>query len=66
MVLVLPSGVTITQMWGGTYAPASGTVTIRPTYTVPVGAGQTVTFGFLANAPGSTGATPSSIACSVP
>ena len=61
-----PAGVTITQMWGGTFAPASGTVTIRPTYTVPVNAGQTVTFGYLANAPGSAGATPNPITCSVP
>jgi endoglucanase len=64
--LTLPAGVSITQMWGGTYSPASGTVTIRPTYTVPVGAGQTVTFGYLANAPGSSGASPSAMSCSVP
>ena len=28
--LNLGGGATITQMWGGTYSPASGTVTIRP------------------------------------
>lgn len=57
VTLTFPSGVTITQMWGGTYTPASGTVTVRPTYNANVGAGQSVTAGFLANAPGSAGAT---------
>jgi hypothetical protein len=66
VVATFPAGVTITQMWGGTFSPASGTVTIRPTYTVPVNAGQTVTFGYIANAPGSAGATPNPITCSVP
>jgi endoglucanase len=66
VVLTLPAGVTITQMWGGTFSPASGSVTVRPTYTVPVGAGQTVTFGYLANAPGSSGATPTAMSCGVP
>jgi chitodextrinase len=66
VVATMPSGVTITQMWGGTYSPASGAVTIRPTYTATVPAGQTVTFGYIANAPGSTGATPNPLACSVP
>jgi endoglucanase len=66
VLATLPAGVTITQMWGGTYAPASGAVTIRPTYTVPVAAGQTVTFGYLANAPGSAGANPNPMSCTVP
>jgi hypothetical protein len=66
VVATMPSGVTITQMWGGTYTPASGAVTIRPTYTATVPAGQTVTFGYLANAPGSAGATPNPLTCSVP
>ena len=65
LTLVLPSGVTITQMWGGTYSPASGTVTIRPTYNATIGAGQTITFGFLANAPGSSGAT-ATVTCATP
>jgi endoglucanase len=66
MTLVLPAGVTITQMWGGTYSPASGTVTVRPTYTASVPGNGSQTFGFLANAPGSAGANPTSITCTVP
>ena len=39
--LNLGGGATITQMWGGTYSPASGTVTIRPMdYTRNIGPGQ--------------------------
>jgi endoglucanase len=66
VVATFPAGVTITQMWGGTFSSASGAVTIRPTYTVPVGAGQTVTLGYIANAPGSAGASPNPVTCSVP
>jgi endoglucanase len=66
LTLVLPAGVSITQMWGGTYSPASGTVTIRPTYTANVPANGSQTFGFLANAPGSAGASPTAITCTVP
>jgi endoglucanase len=60
-----PAGVAITQMWGGTYSPASGTVTIRPTYNATIGAGQSTTAGFLANAPGSSGAT-ATVGCTTP
>jgi len=60
-----PSAVMITQMWGGTFSPASGTVTIRPTYNATIGAGQSTTAGFLANAPGSTGAT-ATVSCTTP
>ena len=60
-----PSGVTITQMWGGTFAPASGTVTIRPTYNASIGAGQSTTTGFIANASGSAGAT-ATVSCTTP
>jgi len=67
VTLVFPSGVTITQMWGGTYSPSSGTVTVRPmSYTANVGPNQSVTAGFLANASGSAGATPTSATCSTP
>jgi chitodextrinase len=56
--LNLGGGATITQMWGGTYSPASGTVTIRPMdYTRTVGPGQSVAVGFIANVSGSSGAT---------
>jgi lysophospholipase L1-like esterase len=65
VVLTFPSGVTITQMWGGTFSPASGTVTVKPTYTATVGAGQSVVFGFLANASGSAGAT-ATASCATP
>jgi endoglucanase len=66
VTLVFPSGVTITQMWGGTYSPSSGTVTVRPmSYTATVGPGQSVVAGFLANASGSAGATPTAT-CSTP
>jgi cellulase/cellobiase CelA1 len=64
VTLVFPSGVTITQMWGGTYSPASGTVTVRPmSYTATIAPNGTVTAGFLANASGSAGATPTTATC---
>jgi len=64
VTLTFPSGVTITQMWGGTYAPASGTVTVRPeSWNANVGPSQTVVAGFLASVGGSSGATPSAITC---
>ena len=67
VTLVFPSGVTITQMWGGTYSPASGTVTVRPmSYTATIAPNGTVTAGFLANASGSAGATPTTATCAAP
>ena len=67
VTLVFPSGVTITQMWGGTYSPASGTVTVRPmSYTATIAPNGSVTAGFIANASGSAGATPTSATCSTP
>jgi endoglucanase len=66
VTLTFPSGVTITQMWGGTYSPASGTVTVRPmSYTATVGPNQSVIAGFIANANGSAGATPTAT-CTTP
>jgi endoglucanase len=66
LTLTFAQSVTITQMWGGTFSPASGTtITVRPTYTAPVAPGQTMSFGFLANTSGSTGST-ATASCSVP
>jgi len=57
LTLALPSGVTITQLWGGTFSPASGTVTVHNlSYNGSLAPNATTTIGFLANASGSAGA----------
>jgi cellulase/cellobiase CelA1 len=58
LTLVFPSGVTITQLWGGTFSPASGTVTVRNmSYNGALAPNASTTIGFIANASGSAGAT---------
>jgi lysophospholipase L1-like esterase/chitodextrinase len=57
VTLVFPSGVTITQLWGGTFSPASGTVTVHNmSYNGSLSPSASTTFGFIANASGSAGA----------
>jgi chitodextrinase len=57
VTLNMSQQITITQMWGGTFTQSGNTVTIKPTYTVPVNPNSSVSFGFLANTSGSAGAT---------
>ena len=64
--LGFPAGVSITQMWNGTFTASGTTVTVHNmSYNGSLSAGGTTTFGFTANANGSNGATPT-LGCTSP
>jgi chitodextrinase len=64
--LGFPAGVSIIQLWSGTFTTSGTTVTVHNlSYNGSLAAGGTTTFGFTANASGANGATPS-LGCTSP